>query len=286
LAQAYARQQRFELVQEFVDYAERESPNDPRILEAAATLYEEMNQTDRAVDVYRRAIACYPDDALYYARLGAIYLRRRVLDDARAMYEKAVDLDRNDPETLFKLSELYIDEGLIERACALLEHAVEVDPSHSKAHLLLSEVYQRLGRERQAIHHYKQAAVLASPNSVVSRQARHKLAKLAPEMPEGRAQGWGETLRRTFALVLPQLLAALVNAGLVPWRINLTAGVALMAASVGAFLWTCAADVPRNQLMRVLFGKAGVEGFWRKALVGGPGVLLWGVAFGLILGRV
>jgi hypothetical protein len=38
--------------------------------------------------------------------------------------------------------------------------------------------------------------------------------------------------------------------------------------------------------MRAIFGEEGAEGFWRKALVGGPGVLLWSVAFGLILGKL
>jgi hypothetical protein len=39
-------------------------------------------------------------------------------------------------------------------------------------------------------------------------------------------------------------------------------------------------------MMRALFGEKGVEGFWRKALVGVPGVLLWSAGFGLILGKI
>jgi hypothetical protein len=36
----------------------------------------------------------------------------------------------------------------------------------------------------------------------------------------------------------------------------------------------------------MIFGQEGVEGFWRKALVGVSGVTLWGLAFGFILGRI
>ena len=62
--------------------------------------------------------------------------------------------------------------------------------------------------------------------------------------------------------------------------------MALALATTGAYLWACTTDVPRNQAMRALFGEKGVEGFWRKALVGIPGVLLWSAGFGSILGKI
>jgi tetratricopeptide (TPR) repeat protein len=286
LARACVEWQRFALAQEAIARAEAEAPDDPQVLQEAAALHEKMGNTDLAVAAYRRAIERHPESAVYYARLGAIYRRRRMPDDARAMYEQAVKLYTDDPRALFELAELYVEDGLWERACTLLEHAVRVDPAYAKAHLLLSDVYRNLGKGQLAVQHYKQAAVLAGPGSVVSQQARRELVRLAPALPERQAQGWGETLRRTFALLLPPLLATWVNAKLMPWEISPTAWIALMVAAVGAFLWACAADVPRNQVMRAVFGPAGVEGFWRKALVGTPGVLLWGTAFGLILGKI
>jgi tetratricopeptide (TPR) repeat protein len=206
-------------------------------------------------------------------------------DDAQEMYEQAVKLDSDDPATLTTLAELYIEDGLMESARKLLAHAVKVDPAHAKAHLLLSDVYHRLGKGQLAVQHYRQAAASAEPGSATDQRAQRDLVKLTPSLAEHRAQGWGETFRRTFALMLPLILAAWANAGLVPWRISPAAWVALMAAAVGAYLWVCAADVPRNQMMRAIFGREGVKGFWRKALVGTPGVVLWGLAFGLILGK-
>jgi len=286
LAQAYVEHQRFALVQEVIAIAETVAPDDPQVLQEVAALHEKMSHTDLAVAVYQRAIERYPETPVFYARLGAIYRRRAMPDDARTMYERAIQLDKDDPTTLVDLAELYIEEDLLEAAYGLLERAVSVDPGYAKAHLLLSDVYRRLGKDRLAVQHYRQAAELAGSESVVGRQARRELVRLQPSLPERHTQGWGETLRRASALMLPLLLAAWVNAGLVPWEISPAGWVALMLAAVGAFLWTCAADVPRNQMMRAIFGEAGVEGFWRKALVGAPGVLLWGVAFGLILGRL
>jgi tetratricopeptide (TPR) repeat protein len=285
LARGYLEQQRFALVQEAVARAEAEAPDDPQVLQEVAALHEEMNHTDLAVAVYRRAIERYPENPVYYARLGGIYRRRAMPDDAQEMYEQAVKLDSDDPATLFALAELYVADGLIESARKLLEHAVKVDPGHTQAHLLLSDVYHRLGQGKLAVQHYRQASTSAAPGSVTGQRAQRELVRLAPSLPERQAQGWGETLRRTFALMLPLVLAAWVNAGLVPWRIGPAAWMALVVATLGAYLWVCAADVPRNEVMRAIFGQEGVKGFWRKALVGAPGAVLWGAAFGLILGK-
>lgn len=286
LAQRYLEHQRFALVQEVTARAETEAPDDPQVLQEVAALHEEMGHTDLAVAVYRRAIERYPGNPVYYVRLGGIYRRRAMPDDAQEMYEQAVKLDSGDPATLVALSELYVEDGLIESARKLLQHAIGVDPAHAQAHLLLSDVYHRLGQGQLAVQHYRQAAASAGAGSVTGQRAQRELAKLAPSLPEGKAQGWGETARRTFALMLPLILAAWVNAGLVPWRISPAAWAALMTAAVGAYLWVCAFDVPRNQVMRAIFGQEGVKGFWRKALVGAPGVMLWSAAFGLILGKV
>jgi tetratricopeptide (TPR) repeat protein len=286
LARAYLEQQRFALVQEAVARAEAEAPDDAQVLQEVAALHEEMNHTDLAASVYRRAIERYPENAVYYARLGGIYRRRAMPDDAREMYEQAVKLDSGDPATLFALAELYVEDGLIENACRLLEHALRINPAFVQAHLLLSDVYHRLGQRQLAVEHYRQAAASAAPGSVTVQRAQRELARLAPALPERKAQGWGETLRRTSALMLPLVLAAWANAGLVPWRIGPAAWAALTVAAIGAFMWACAADVPRNELMRVIFGREGAKGFWQKAAVGAPGVVLWSLALGLILGRM
>jgi tetratricopeptide (TPR) repeat protein len=286
LAQAYLDKQQFALAQETITLAEAKAPDDPQVLQAVAALHEKMGHTDLAVATYQRAIERYPEQSVYYARLGAIYRRRAMIDDAHAMYEQAVKLDSGTPTTLLGLADLYVEDGLVEKARGLVERAILIDPGYAKAHLLVSEVYRRLGEKKLAIKHYRLASELAGPESVVSQQAYRELVKLQPTLPERHAQGWGETLRQTSALMLPQILAAWINAGLVPWEISPAAWIALVLAAVGAYLWACATDVSRNQMMRALFGEKGVEGFWRKALVGIPGVLLWSAGFGLILGKI
>jgi hypothetical protein len=140
-------------------------------------------------------------------------------------------------------------------------------------------------RRSEAIEHYKQARELTTPDSQAGRQARRKLGKHHTSLPERQAQGWGETLRRMGGLMLIPGVAALVNARLVPWQISLLGWGELVLAGVGAYLWVCATDVPRNPGMQAVFGQTGVKGLQRQILVGTPGAVLWAGALGLILLR-
>jgi tetratricopeptide (TPR) repeat protein len=282
LAQRYLDRHRFDLVQEAVHCAEAEATGDPEVLEAVAALHEEVGHTDQAIAAYQRAIECDPKNTVYYTRLGAIYRRRSMPDEALAMYEQAAGLASRKPAILFELAQLYHEEGIASEALKLLEQIVRLDPEHAHAHKLLSDIYLSQRQGTKAVEHYRRAYELTTPDTLIGREVRRRLAKLEPSVSR-RAQGWGETLRRTAGLMLSPVLAAFVNARLVPWEISLAAVVALGIGAVGACLWICATDVPRNPLMCELFGEKGVKERWQKAAVGGPGVFLWFAMLGAIL---
>jgi Flp pilus assembly protein TadD len=287
LAKAYIERQQFALAQETVDRAEAEALDDPKALEVVAILHEKMGHTDRAVHAYQRAIERHPESAICFARLGDIYRRRSMPDDARAMYEHAVELDSNDPELLVQLADLYMNEGRAKGAVRLLEHAVQIEPEHADANVMLGNAYMKLGKSKQALQQYERSAVLSKPTSAVGQEVHRQLGKLRPGVSERHAQGWGETFRRVAGLMLLPLLAALVNARVVPpLEIRPGAVPALGTALFGSFLWTFAADVPRNDIMRAVFGEEGLEKVWQKVLVGLPGVVLWGAGLGVILFKV
>lgn len=285
LGRAYLEHQRYALAQEAAARAEVQAPDDPQVLEGVATLLEELGHTDQAIAVYQRAIERDPENAAFYARLGAIYRRRALLGEARAMYERAAECAGDDPTVLFELAQLRLEDGAAPEAFHLLEQAVRLDPAHAQAHLLLGNLYLEQEQRARAAEHYEKASALTAPNTLLGREARLKLGKLRPALSERQTQGWGETLRLTGGLMLMPVLAALANARLVPWEIGLAAWIALGLAGIGAYLWVCAVDTPRNPGMRALFGVAGAKGLWRQVMVGVPGALLWACALGLILWR-
>jgi len=287
LAQAYLERQRYTLAQETATRAEAEAPGDPQVLEEVAALHEEMGHSDLAIATYERAIERAPGNAALYAHLGAIYRQRAMPTEARTMYKMAAERAKDDPVILFELAQLYVEEdGATLEALKLLEQVVQLEPGRAQVHLLLGDVCLSRQQRSQAIQHYERAYELTSSDSRIGREARLKLGKCRPFLPERQAQGWGETLRRTSGLMLIPALAALANAGLVPWQISLAAWGGLAAASAGAYLWVCATDVPRNPAMCAVFGQAGVKGLRQQVSVGIPGVLLWTGALGFILLKV
>jgi tetratricopeptide (TPR) repeat protein len=291
LAHEYLAHNHGALAQEAAARAIAEAPGDSQVLQDVAALHEGMGNSDRAIAVYERAIANAPQDtpesAALYARLGAIHHRRAALTDARAMYERAQEIAGDDPAVLFELARLHFEESNVTQGTfELLKRIVRLDPERAQAHLLLGDVYLGQKKGSQAIEHYQRACELTAPDSLIGREARGKLGKWGASMPDLQAQGWRETLRRMCGLMLIPALAALSNAGMTPLGIDLVAWGTLAAASVGAYLCVCATDVPRNPLMRAIFGPAGLKGIGRQALVGIPGVFLWAIAFGLILWNV
>lgn len=286
LAQAYLERHRHLQAREAAARAEAAAADDARALEGLAALYEKMGESDQAIAAYERAIRHDPENAALYVRLGAIYRQRAMPVRARRVYEQAVERVGDDPAILFELAQVHLGLGEEEEAqhgLKLLEQVVRLEPGHASAHLLLGDAYLNQRRVAQALRHYERACELTGSDSRVGQEARRRLRL---SLPDRLAQGWGETLRQMGGLMLIPMLAALINAGLVPWQISLAAWMALLVASAGAYLWVCATGVPRNPAMRAAFGHAGVEGLWWQALVGLPGALLWTAALGAIFLKV
>jgi tetratricopeptide (TPR) repeat protein len=284
LARAYVSHQRYTLAQDEIDCIESQASDNSQMLVEIASLYEEMGHNEQAIDTCKRAIKHDPDDAAPYACLGTIYRKRAMMAKASAMYEKAARRANDDPAILFELARLHVETGKAGRkAIRLLQQAIRLSPEHASAHKLLGDVYLDQRLSSQAAYHYERASKSATPGSETEQEARRQLARLRPPAPERESQGWGETLRRMAGLMLSPAAAALVNARLVPWEISLAAWGGLIMASIGAYFWVCAIDVPQSPAMREIFGEAGVKELWQQAIVGIPGVFLWAIAFGIIL---
>jgi tetratricopeptide (TPR) repeat protein len=285
LAQAYMAHYRGERVEEAAARAIAEAPDDGQVLGGVAAVYKELGQDERAIATYKRAIENDPSDSALYAHLGTIYIQRQMLAEARDLYERAAEQADNDPGILFELARLQLElEGETQETLDLLKKITKLAPDHVEAHILLGDVYLARRQGAYAVLHYRRACELTEPHTALGREARRRLTKWGEDpSPKQDSQGWVETLRRTAGLMLIPALAALVNAGLVPWHINLAGWVALVMAIGGAYLWACATDVPLNPGMQAVFGPKGIQGPEQKALIGIPGAVLWGVGMTIIL---
>ncbi|TET54820.1 MAG: hypothetical protein E3J64_01300 [Anaerolineales bacterium] len=287
LARGYVKHGRQVLAEDAIKLAEAAAPGQIAVLREVAADYEALDKTDDAIAVWERVIAGDADSAEAYARLGAIYRRRSMPSEAQQMYRQAAQRSGDDAETFYQLGLLYYeDERRGAAALETLERAVQQDPHHVRANALLGDIYAQQKQERLAIEHWERAAEHAPEGSVLGRGMRRKLTKLRPTVSEHRSQGGIETVRRMGGLVLIPSLAAFMNAGLSPARITGFVWGMLALAVAGSFLWVCSIDVPRNPVMRSLFGSPGADKKWQRTVVVVPGVLMWIGSLGVILAKL
>jgi tetratricopeptide (TPR) repeat protein len=179
LAQAYLDGRRLDQALASIGHAEADAPDDPQVLETAATLYQKAGRTDLAIAATKQALEHAPDAANLYARLGALHRLASQPDQARDMYEKAVQLTGNDPSSLTELARLQIEaEGATEETAQLLRKAIKADQQYVPAHLLLGDLCASQQDRQQAFKHYRLASQYSPPGSEASLEAGRKMTGL------------------------------------------------------------------------------------------------------------
>ncbi len=199
--------------------------------------------------------------------------------EARQTLMRVIELDERNEQVWLWLSGI-VDLPEERRIC--MENVLAINP-----HNLVAQKALRWLDEQQAA---QSLLAPAAPVRICPHCGRTLLSdKECPECSQlldgSSNQGWGETMRRVSGLWLPLVLAALANARLSPLELSLIAWMALLWAGAGAYLWASAVHVPKNPGMQIFFGEAGVKGA-AQVLVGLPGIVLWLLAFGLILSQV
>ena len=71
-------------------------------------------------------------------------------DKAIELYKKALDQDPSDAASMYELAAIYLDQGNILEALPLAESAAELDASNKWYTLLLVQIYQSLGKYEEA----------------------------------------------------------------------------------------------------------------------------------------
>lgn len=175
------------------------------------------------------------------------------------------------------------------RAC--IDRVLAINPDHAVA---------RAGRRWLAAQDAVSPQNAASPQETLSPEAPSPQAAVSPDDPARGAAAvatpapltkpaagrWSEAVRVTLGLWLAPILAAWVNARLVITAVAPLTWLALLVVGVGSYFWASASDAPHNPGMQALFGEAGLDTPALRLLIGGSGVVLWLMAFGLILIKV
>jgi tetratricopeptide (TPR) repeat protein len=236
---------------------------------------------------FEGAIKRATDPVAAYLGLGHIYERQHKWDEAQKAYEQAVAADEASASARFALGRLLVEGQAFQDAFPHLRHATELDPEHVGAWYLCGRLYELAQERRKAIQAYERAVALdeggAPGSDEPGKEAAKRLELLRPSLPPSVALNWPETIRQTSGLALIPALAALVNAGLLPWRIAPLDFMGVMVAVLGAYFWVSATAMPRNPGMRGMLGPDGLAQPTLRVTLGLLGAIFWTIGLLYIL---
>ena len=119
-----------------------------------------LGETDRAIDLYQRALKIDPDFVLARYDLAVTYRGMGEVDKAIAEYEKVLKINPRFPEALSNLGGQYFRKGDVKQAVAHFQKAIEVYPNFIQALSNLGAALNKLGNSKQALPHLKKALSL------------------------------------------------------------------------------------------------------------------------------
>jgi arylsulfatase A-like enzyme/Tfp pilus assembly protein PilF len=102
-----------------------------------AFCYHLLGENKKAEDELRAGVAQYPNAALLYFALGAVYHNTNRPEEAQAMYETTLAHDPDHLEAKVRLGQLLAIKGETERATALLQQVLAVEPDNREAQMVL-----------------------------------------------------------------------------------------------------------------------------------------------------
>jgi tetratricopeptide (TPR) repeat protein len=157
LALAYASVSRFDETEATYARLLELSPNHPITLHNLGNLAYTKGETDKAIDLYGKAIAAKPDYLLAYAHLGDALAQAERYQEAYRTYEKALQLEPTSAaelaaydDSLYGMASLDITMGAYERAGQLLAELLQANPEHPSAYYAYGQVLMHLGRVEEA----------------------------------------------------------------------------------------------------------------------------------------
>lgn len=134
--------------------------------------YLRVNEFDKAVECYEKAVQMSPDDLTIYLKLGKAYKGKEDYANASQSLENYIASAPDDTDATILLGECYNKQGQYVKAQAQYERAIELDPSNDSAQRSLLETKNNIlncydpstaivQKRQQALNNLNQALSLA-----------------------------------------------------------------------------------------------------------------------------
>jgi tetratricopeptide (TPR) repeat protein len=133
------------------------SPNHAIALHNLGNVAYKRGETDKSIELYKKAIAADPGYLLAYAHLGDAYRQAERYQEAYRAYEKVLDLEPKNAtelstydDALYRLASLDLQMGAYERAGMLLSELLRANPEHPSGYYAYGQVLMHLGKVEDA----------------------------------------------------------------------------------------------------------------------------------------
>jgi tetratricopeptide (TPR) repeat protein len=149
LGMTYYKAQNYEeavlYFQEVIDKGDRTIKGYTDSMIHLAFSYDLLQQPDKAMDIYKKALEETPNDKDLLFNLGRLYINREEYGKAIEILMKVLELDPNDFYANMGLANSYLKLEQYEKAIPFYEKAVEIKPDNANAWYNLGITYYRAG---------------------------------------------------------------------------------------------------------------------------------------------
>jgi tetratricopeptide (TPR) repeat protein len=132
---------------ELLKKAEAERPGDARVLEQLAYLYDRLNDENKAMALYERAVRANPAQLVAAVNLGSLLARRGRFQEAIRLWEDALSRNPGLETARVYLAMAYLQSGNPTAAEAALLKALEYSPDSQPARKFLLELRQKKSQQ-------------------------------------------------------------------------------------------------------------------------------------------
>lgn len=166
-------------------HRDRASPGEQQMIDAFTAFLLHDDYT-RAIEIFSRLSAQFPDDPYLPSYLGLRYYRNlRRYDEAVAQFQRALERDSSFTQAYNWLGHIAMDQGQLERAEETFNRYVRLAPNQPRAYNSLGMFHLRQRRYEDAARMFEQASA-RDPRFTESRD-NLLLAQIAPVIEQFEA---------------------------------------------------------------------------------------------------
>lgn len=115
------------------------------------------NNTEGAIESYKRSIAYDKKFVLAYERLGEVFIEKGQFNDAIDIYQKAIENGVRTASIYYKKGRAFKYKNDFSNAAKCFENAVNIDPEFIIAYRDLGEIYKNENKHDRALKNYSKA---------------------------------------------------------------------------------------------------------------------------------